>query len=374
MGRYDRYILAQLAALFGFFSLILISVYWVNDAVDRFDRLISDGQTFMVFLEFSALALPRLMLIVLPVAAFVATLFAFNRLIGESEMVVLQTAGLSALRLLRPVLMFGCLVGLLTALIGNVLAPTARVQLADREQEVESDMTGRFLREGEFLHPTDGLTVYIRDITELGDFRDVFMHDLSTPGNETTYLAPRALLIAAETGPRMVMFDGMSQSLDLETQRLSIVRFQDFTYDIGALIQQSDARGVDIRELPTVTLIGADDALADLLNLPLAQMLFAGHDRIARALFVVFTPLIAAATLMLGSFSRLGLWPQILAAVLIVIPLQAIWNAAEAAALRDADLYLLAYLQPLAAAMVAATLAGLAMVGRARLSPGRLWA
>ena len=374
MGRYDRYILAQLAALFGFFSLILISVYWVNDAVDRFDRLISDGQTFMVFLEFSALALPRLMLIVLPVAAFVATLFAFNRLIGESEMVVLQTAGLSALRLLRPVLMFGCLVGLLTALIGNVLAPTARVQLADREQEVESDMTGRFLRQGEFLHPTDGLTVYIRDITELGDFRDVFMHDLSTPGNETTYLAPRALLVAAETGPRMVMFDGMSQSLDLETQRLSIVRFQDFTYDIGALIQQSDARGADIRELPTVTLIGADEALADLLNLPLAQMLFAGHDRIARALFVVFTPLIAAATLMLGSFSRLGLWPQILAAVLIVIPLQAIWNTAEAAALRDADLYLLAYLQPFVAALVALTLAGLAMVGRARLSPGRLWA
>lgn len=374
MGRYDRYILAQLAALFGFFSLILISVYWVNDAVDRFDRLISDGQTFMVFLEFSALALPRLMLIVLPVAAFVATLFAFNRLIGESEMVVLQTAGLSALRLLRPVLMFGCLVGLLTALIGNVLAPTARVQLADREQEVESDMTGRFLREGEFLHPTDGLTVYIRDITELGDFRDVFMHDLSSPGNETTYLAPRALLIAAETGPRMVMFDGMSQSLDLETQRLSIVRFQDFTYDIGALIQQSDARGADIRELPTATLIGADETLADLLNLPLAQMLFAGHDRIARALFVVFTPLIAAATLMLGSFSRLGLWPQILAAVLIVIPLQAIWNTAEAAALRDADLYLLAYLQPFVAALVALTLAGLAMVGRARLSPGRLWA
>ena len=374
MGRYDRYILAQLAALFGFFSLILISVYWVNDAVDRFDRLISDGQTFMVFLEFSALALPRLMLIVLPVAAFVATLFAFNRLIGESEMVVLQTAGLSALRLLRPVLMFGCLVGLLTALIGNVLAPTARVQLADREQEVESDMTGRFLREGEFLHPTDGLTVYIRDITELGDFRDVFMHDLSTPGNETTYLAPRALLIAAETGPRMVMFDGMSQSLDLETQRLSIVQFQDFTYDIGALIQQSDARSADIRELPTATLIGADQEQADLLNLPLAQMLFTGHDRIARSLFVMFTPLMAAATLMLGSFSRLGLWPQILAAVLIVIPLQAIWNAAEAAALRDADLYLLAYLQPFVAALVALTLAGLAMVGRARLSPGRLWA
>lgn len=367
MGRYDRYILAQLVTLFGFFSLILISVYWVNEAVDLFDRLIADGQTMGVFLEFSALALPNLMLIVLPVAAFVATLFAFNRLIGESELVVLQTAGLSALRLLRPVFYFGCLVGLFVALIANVLSPAARVQLEDRNQEVQADMTGRFLREGEFLHPAAGLTVYIRDITEIGEFHHVFLHDLSTPGSEITYLAPRALLIAADTGPRLVMFEGMAQTLDQETGRLSIVRFQDFTYDIGALIEQGRDRGVDLRELPTPVLIGADQALADEMGLSLAQMRFTGHDRIARALFVIFPPIIAAATLMLGSFSRFGVWPQILAAVMIVIPLQAIWNGAEAAALRDPTAYALAYVQPLVAALVAATLGVLALFGRGQL-------
>ena len=30
LGRYDRYILSQLVVLFGFFSLVLISVYWIN--------------------------------------------------------------------------------------------------------------------------------------------------------------------------------------------------------------------------------------------------------------------------------------------------------------------------------------------------------
>ena len=34
MGRYDRYILSQLVVMFGFFSLVLISVYWVNEAVE----------------------------------------------------------------------------------------------------------------------------------------------------------------------------------------------------------------------------------------------------------------------------------------------------------------------------------------------------
>ncbi|MCP4819364.1 MAG: LPS export ABC transporter permease LptF, partial [Shimia sp.] len=37
MSRFDRYILSQLLTLFGFFALVLVSVYWVNRAVVLFD-------------------------------------------------------------------------------------------------------------------------------------------------------------------------------------------------------------------------------------------------------------------------------------------------------------------------------------------------
>ena len=33
MSRFDRYMLSQLMMLFGFFALVLVSVYWVNRAV-----------------------------------------------------------------------------------------------------------------------------------------------------------------------------------------------------------------------------------------------------------------------------------------------------------------------------------------------------
>ena len=361
LGRYDRYILSQLIVLFGFFSLVLISVYWVNEAVDLFDSLIADGQTLSVFLEFTALSLPQIMSVVLPVAGFVATLYIFNRLIGDSEMVVMQTAGLSAVRLLRPVAMFGLILGLLIAILGNFLAPAARGQFIDRSQQVQDDLTGKFLREGQFLHPTDGLTVYIREITELGEFRDLFLQDRSDPRAETTYTATSALLVRSDTGPRLVMFDGLAQTLSATTGRLSTVRFEDFTYDIGALIQDGGFRSYDLRELPTWVLLTATTQVAEQMGQDLAQMRFAGHERIARALFVIFPPLIAAACLMLGGFSRFGVWPQILLAVALVIPLQMIWNAAEAAAVRSVDLQHLAYVQPAAAAALTGLLVWLAM-------------
>ena len=54
MARFDRYMLSQLMMLFGFFSFVLIAIYWINSAVRLFDWLIGDGQTVWVFLEFSA--------------------------------------------------------------------------------------------------------------------------------------------------------------------------------------------------------------------------------------------------------------------------------------------------------------------------------
>jgi len=70
--RFDRYMLSQFMVLFGFFALVLVSIVWINKAVRMFDRLIGDGQPAWVFVEFTALTLPGVIGVVLPIAAFAA--------------------------------------------------------------------------------------------------------------------------------------------------------------------------------------------------------------------------------------------------------------------------------------------------------------
>jgi len=101
LSRFDRYILSQLLALFGFFSLVLVAVYWINRAVMLFDQLIGEGHSLWVFLEISALTLPGVIAIVLPLSAFAGTVFVVNRLTQESELVVMQATGFSPFRLAR---------------------------------------------------------------------------------------------------------------------------------------------------------------------------------------------------------------------------------------------------------------------------------
>ena len=107
MARLDRYLLSQLMALFGFFALVLVGVYWINRAVMLFDQLVGDGQSALVFLEISVLTLPNVIRLVLPVAGFVAAVYVTNRLTLDSELVVMQAAGVagalpSAISAMRP--------------------------------------------------------------------------------------------------------------------------------------------------------------------------------------------------------------------------------------------------------------------------------
>ncbi len=347
MARFDRYMLSQLLLLFGFFSLVLVSVYWINRAIRLFDQLIGDGQTALVFLEFTVLALPYVILIVLPISAFVATVYVTNRLSSDSEMVVLQTAGASTMRIGRAVVYFGIIVAVLVGVLAHILVPAARTELAGRSAEISRDITARFLKEGQFVHPATGITVYIRTITERGEMKELFLEDKREPTAEVTYTAETALLVRADTGPRLVMFDGLAQTYRPDTGRLSTIEFADFAYDIGALIKENDGSARDLRELQTPVLLNPSPEDIASARGELPDFLYEAHDRFARSLLSIVVPLMGFAALMTGGFSRFGVWRQVVIAVVLIILVQLVANWSEEIGRSDASLWPMAYLAPL---------------------------
>lgn len=364
MSKFDRYMLSQLMTLFGFFALVLVSVYWINRAVSLFDQLIADGQSAWVFLEFTALTLPNVIRLVLPVAAFVATVYITNRLSSESELVVMMATGFSPFRLARPVIYFGVIVTLLVAVLSHVLVPLSRAKLADRRGEIAENVAARFLTEGTFLHPASGITFYIRQITPRGELQDIFLADGRTPGKNIVYTAKRALLVKGDTGPKLVMFDGMAQTLADDSRALSVTRFADFSYDIGALIGGTAARIPAVEELPTPTLLAATDASAKAHGTTRAEMLLEGHERMAQPFLALVSALIGFATLLTGGFSRFGLWRQIAQAVVLLVFIQFLANAATNLVTHSPAAWPVIYL-PVLAGLAVAVLA-LVFAGRAR--------
>ncbi|MFB2531436.1 LPS export ABC transporter permease LptF [Paracoccus sp. p4-l81] len=370
LARIDRYILAQLLALFGFFALVLVSVYWINRAVSLFDQLLADGQTAKVVLEFTALTLPFVIRVVLPIAAFAASIQVANRLSSDSELVVMQAAGLSPWRLARPVLVFGLIGALLMGLLTHWLVPASRAQLADRQAQIAQNVTAQFLNPGTFLTPTAGVTLYLRDVSPQGELLGLFLADDRRPERQVIHTADKALLVRAETGPKLIMLQGQSQTLIRHGDgppRLSVTRFSDFTYDIGAMISRAPREGRNINELSTLALIRDPDGSARISNTPPAQVGLELHERLAQPFQAPVAALIGFAALLMGSFSRFGLTRQILTGIAGLIVVQFLSNAISDLARRQPDLAVLTWLAPLVGAGIAVAM--LALAARRRRVP-----
>ena len=344
MTRFDRYMLSQFMVLFGFFALVLVSIFWINKAVRMFDRLIGDGQPAWVFLEFTALTLPGVIGVVLPIAAFAGAVYVTNRLSTESELTVMQATGYSPWRLIRPVLIYGMIIAVMMSILTHFLIPVSLSQLRLRKAEVSQNITAKLLTEGEFLHPAPGITFYIRDITPEGELKDVFLSDRRDPNSPVTYTSSKAYLVREGGGTKLVMVDGLSQILRKTGNRLFTTHFDDFSYDISSLISRDrgDAQPhlLHAHARPSVS---APQATAERTGSTLGRGGVRGHNRFNQALLCIVAALVGFATLLLGSHSRFGVWWQIITAFVLLVGIKLIEGLVSGPVLANAALWPMMY-------------------------------
>lgn len=307
MSRFDGYFLRQLLVLFGFFTLVLVGVFWITRSVSLFDRVVSGGQSAMVFLEFTALTLPTLVRTVMPMAVFAAAVYATNRLSRESELTVMLATGSSPWRLARSVFLFGLIAGLMMAVISVFLRPASVEQLEQRQAEVAGDVTAQLLNEGEFLHPSRGVTVYIGRIVQDGTLIEVFVSDRRDKEHPVNYSSATAYLVNSSNGVHLVMLDGVALRFDKLGRTLSSTLFDDASYDITQLASSGDQRRRSLEAIPTVELIWNRDAVAETDNHETGELIEELHQRFSWVAICIAVALAGYATLMLGSYSRFGL-------------------------------------------------------------------
>ncbi|WP_298835635.1 LPS export ABC transporter permease LptF [uncultured Roseobacter sp.] len=366
MVRIDRYVLSQLLLLFGFFALVLVAVFWINRAVVLFDRLISDGQSALVFLEFTALGLPKLITTVLPIATFCAAVYVTNRLNNESELTVMQATGSGPFRLARPVLVFGVVVFVMASVLHHFLVPLAQQQLDEREAEISQNATARLLTEGTFLNPSAGVTFYTREIDAEGVLRDVFLSDRRDATEGVIYTAAQAYLIRSDAGTTLIMVDGMAQRLGTLRNRLSVANFRDFSFDISSLVRNDARAAIRARTMTTPQLLTPRAVLSEQTGQPQGVLAEEFHARFAEPLFCIVAALIGFTTLLIGGFSRFGVWREACLAFGLLILIDGARSTLVDPVRDDARLWPVLYLPVFAGAGVALFMLWLAARPRKR--------
>ena len=320
MSRFDRYLFTQYFLMFGFFSLILLLIYWINKAIALFDNLISDGQTFLVFLEFSILTIPPIIPIVAPLAAFAAAIFVTNRLKNDSELTIMQATGFSPLRLSRSIFLFGLVVTIILMIISHYLIPKSNNILLKRQNEVASSLNAKLLKVGSFIHPQNGVTFYIGGISTSGVIEDVFVLDERNKDREIIVTSKSGYLITNNNNPILVLKDGIVQNYDLKSSNLSTIHFQDLSYDLTSWsVKERMSKSKLLLTYSSFDLFKDPELVSILTDSSPISVLEELHSRILTPLLALIAALIGFSALMIGDYSRFGASKQISVGIVILI-------------------------------------------------------
>ena len=346
MRRLDRYVLGQILAPFLFFVIVFAGVIWLTQSLRVIDTIVNNGQSAGVFLEFTALLLPMVLAIVLPISAFAAVLYAVNRLFTDSEVTVMLASGLSGTALLRPIMVFSLMVMVLVYAITLYLMPTAQREMRDRLSQIRGDVAVAFVREGQFLTPMQGVSVYLRETGDTGEMFGVLVHDEGEADRVVTYTAERALLVRDTEGTRLVMFDGVAQSARIPaTGKLSILRFDQLSYDLTQFAGPTGTRARKPSEMyvPRLLSIGPDEAGPR----PIGDFRAEAHEALSAPLYVIALPLLAVAFVVSAGFRRQGFAGRIVLAAVAGLGLRLSGLAAKSLVTGAAAAWPVMYLPPL---------------------------
>ena len=233
MGRLDRYILKTAGGAFFAVLLVLTSMVWVTTALRQFNLLTSQGQTIWVFLYVTALSLPTLMVVVAPIALFLAIVFTLHRLNSDSELVAMSAAGASPWMLFRAPLALSIAVAMVSMLISAELSAHSLRSLRNQLANVNADVVANVAQPGRFTSIGGGLTFHVRERGPNGALLGIFIDDSRDRTQSTTYIADRGRIVPSGSALILVLEDGSIQRGRGSGKNSSIVEFERYGFDLS---------------------------------------------------------------------------------------------------------------------------------------------
>ena len=300
--RLSFYVLGQLLVPVAVLTFLMTSVIWLVSILQYLDLVINRGQSAFTFLYLILLVLPTPLVIIMPIAFYFAALFTLNRLQSDSELVVMASAGYSLRQLAMPVLAAAAIVMALTYACLLYLMPAGQRALRDKVVDIRADMAGALLNEGDFNTSQQGLTIFIRQLSNKGEIKGILVHNNRNRAKPITYIAEKGILAQTPAGTRLIMVDGTIENSAQSGKELQVLHFDRYTINLDQFSEPAryTLRKTNERflgELLWPSEPGITPRIRD-------QFFAEAHNRLSQPLYCIAFALIALAAVMRGRRQR----------------------------------------------------------------------
>ena len=249
----DRYIFTELLSPFLISLGALCFVMLTRELLRLVELLVSKGVGLFAVLKVFAHLLPSFLVLTLPIAGIIASITAFGRLSFDKELVAMRAAGLSLLRLSRPVFLFALLVFGLTLWLAQWGQPWSSMNLKKVALNLLRDQLVLALERGTFNEPIPKMMIYVSDLGEEQESTGIFLSDERNTDEPRVIVARqyRVFIDASANQVALRLENGVIHSKPDQIDEYQRIAFS--SYDLKLSLNQSGYTSEERPSYETIT-------------------------------------------------------------------------------------------------------------------------
>ena len=317
----------------------------LSNSLSLLTVVVSQRQEAFTLIKLVLLTIPNLIAFVLPITAFVATLFAINKLHTEQEIVVCFASGMSRWQVASPAMRLCAFACLAMLLINLWVAPACGRISRELLFNIRTDLVGSLVKEGEFTESPGGLTVYAQRIDAQNVMHNLFIHQQKPDKSSATFDARTGVIVRRPNGPVLLMRNGSNEQFTAQGT-LNFLRFGEYTLDLTPYVDTQDVLAFKPSDMYMHELVFPDPHAH--LNKTLRKKMWAeASARVSAPLYIPTFVLFALLAVIGGGFSRMGYARRIGIAAVAALLVRLLGVTVEAVCENTPALNLLQYVIPL---------------------------
>ena len=161
----DVYIIKKFVSTFLFAIMILAVISCVIDYSEKVDSIVAKKTPVLVVMNYYKNFVPHITALLFPLFLFIATIFFTSKIAYKSEIIAILSAGVSFQRFLRPYLIGGGFLCLVSLVANHWWIPIANKQRIDFEDKYINDNNFRYFADNMHFGLSKGDYVYLQNFS-----------------------------------------------------------------------------------------------------------------------------------------------------------------------------------------------------------------
>jgi len=222
---------------FTFFLIVSFSlslIIWIIQSVNYLDLISKDGHGFKVYFSFISLNFPKIFSDITIFCYFISIFYIFQKYQANNEILIFWINGISKLKIVNFIFKISIIFSIIQIVFVYFYLPKIQDYSRDFIRTSKIDFFSSLISEKKFIDTVKDFTIYVDEIDELGNFKNIFLKDAINENNTQIITAKSGNIY--DDGNSKYLILNFGQILDINSNKLSdakLIKFTNTSFNIS---------------------------------------------------------------------------------------------------------------------------------------------